>query len=165
MNEDKNINATLDIQDQNAVREQDPIQETTAQSIEGQPDPAPVQQEPDIIQDAAVAPTQAQDAKPQAQEDPESYVRFSKPYSFEKKSYAGIDLSGMEQLSAKDMIEAEKYLSKKGIISPIPEMTMEYVGFIANRATGQPIEFFTGLPPKDAIKVKNKVSGFFYGED
>jgi uracil phosphoribosyltransferase len=63
------------------------------------------------------------------------------------------------------MCEAEKYLSKKGIISPLPEMTMEYIGFIANRATGQPIEFFMKLPPKDATKVKNKVTSFFYGED
>jgi len=158
MYEDKNINATPDTQDQDAIREQDAAQEAPAQGIEGQP-------EPDIIQDAAMVTTPAQDAKPQAQEDPESYVRFSKPYPFEGKSYAGIDLGGMEQLSAKDMIEAEKYLSKKGIISPVPEMTMEYVGFIANRATGQPIEFFKGLPPKDAIKVKNAVTGFFYGED
>lgn len=159
MYEDKDISATPDTQDPA------PVQEAPVQGIEGQPDLAPVQQEPDIIQDAAMAPTPAQDAKPQAQEDPESYVRFSKPYPFEGKNYAGIDLGGMEQLSAKDMIEAEKYLSKKGIISPIPEMTMEYVGFIANRATGQPIEFFKGLPPKDATKVKNAVTGFFYGED
>ena len=122
---------------------------------------------PAIIQDAAtVAPAQAPEtATPEATEDPESYVRFHKPYFFEGNHYAGIDLKAIEDLTAKDMCEAEKYLSKKGIISPLPEMTMEYIGFIANRATGQPIEFFMQLPPKDATKVKNKVTSFFYGED
>lgn len=122
---------------------------------------------PAIIQDAAtVAPAQAPETDtPEATEDPESYVRFHKPYLFEGNHYAGIDLKAIEDLTAKDMCEAEKYLSKKGIISPLPEMTMEYIGFIANRATGQPIEFFMQLPPKDATKVKNKVTSFFYGED
>ena len=126
------------------------------------------QEAPAIIQDAAtVAPAQAPEAAPtpEATEDPESYVRFHKPYLFEGNHYAGIDLKAIEDLTAKDMCEAEKYLSKKGIISPLPEMTMEYIGFIANRATGQPIEFFMKLPPKDATKVKNKVTSFFYGED
>lgn len=98
-------------------------------------------------------------------QDPEGLVRFSKPYHFECESYTEIDLGGIEDLSAKDMIAAEKYLAKSGTISPIPEMTMEYIGFICNRATGLPVEFFKNLPPKDAIKVKNKVTSFFYGED
>ena len=123
---------------------------------------------PAIIQDAAtVTPAQATEAPPPpaAPADPERDVRFHKPYFFEGNHYAGIDLKAIEDLTAKDMCEAEKYLSKKGIISPLPEMTMEYIGFIANRATGQPIEFFMKLPPKDATKVKNKVTSFFYGED
>lgn len=121
---------------------------------------------PAIIEDAATAaPAQEDKHTAQPQDDPESYVRFHKPYFFEGSNYAGIDLGGIENLSAKDMIAAEKYLSKNGIISPIPEMTMEYIGFICNRATGQPIEFFKNLPPRDAVKVKNKVTSFFYGED
>ena len=47
----------------------------------------------------------------------------------------------------------------------VPEMTLEYACFIAARAAKQPIEFFRGLPPKDALKVKNRVTSFFYSED
>ena len=144
----------------------DPVEQDTAPEAPAQ-EQEPVQEAPapEIIQDAAAA-APAQEATPaSAPTDPDSYVRFSKPYPFEGNVYAGIDLGGIERITAKDMIEAEKYLAKNGVISPIPEMTMEYIGFIGNRATGQPIEFFKGLPPKDAIKVKNKVSGFFYGED
>lgn len=100
-----------------------------------------------------------------AEQDTENLFYFSRPYHFEGQDYTEIDLGGMENLTAKDMIAAEKYLSKSGTISPIPEMTMEYISFIANLATSQPIEFFRGLPPRDAVKVKNRVTAFFYGED
>ena len=142
------------------------IEDAAAQE-EQAPVPAPAQP-PAIIEDAAtVAPAPVQEDKPttQAQDDPESYVRFHKPYLFEGNYYAGIDLKRVENLSAKDMCEAEKYLARQGIVSPLPEMTMEYIAFIANKATGQPLEFFKQLPPKDATKVKNRVTSFFYGED
>ena len=140
------------------------IEDAAAQE-EQAPVPAPAQP-PAIIEDAATAAPAPED-KPTApaQDDPESYVRFHKPYLFEGNYYAGIDLKRVESLSAKDMCEAEKYLALQGIVSPLPEMTMEYIAFIANKATGQPLEFFKQLPPKDATKVKNRVTSFFYGED
>lgn len=91
-------------------------------------------------------------------------VKFGKPYKFEGKEYKEVDLSGLENLSAADMIAADKYLTKSGSFSITPEMTMEYSCYIAAQCSNQPIEFFTGLPSREAIKVKNKVTGFFYGE-
>ena len=91
-------------------------------------------------------------------------VKFSKPYKFEGREYTEVDLSGLEDLSAEDMISADKYLSKNGSFSVVPEMALEYACFIAAQCSGQPIEFFRRLPAKEAIKVKNKVTGFFYGE-
>lgn len=150
--------------EQDATPEAPAIIEDAAAETEQDATPAA----PAIIEDAAaVAPAPAQEDKPKAPApaDPESYVRFHKPYFFEGNHYAGIDLKAIESLTAKDMCEAEKYLNRSGIISPLPEMTMEYIAFISNKATGQPIEFFMKLPPKDATKVKNKVTSFFYGED
>ena len=100
----------------------------------------------------------------QPQEENPNLVKFSKPYAFEGRTYTEIDLGGVENITAQDMAEAEKFLTRSGIVSPLPEMTMEYIFFIANRATGQPLEFFKGLPPRDIVRVKNKVTSFFYGE-
>lgn len=101
-----------------------------------------------------------------AQEDESStLVKFIKAYRFEGKDYTEVDLSGMDGLSAEDMIAADRYLTRSGSFSVMPEMTLEYACFIAARASKQPIEFFRGLPPKDAIKVKNRVTSFFYSED
>ena len=92
-------------------------------------------------------------------------VTFNKPYRFEGDTYQSVDLSGIENIRAEDMSAADKYLTRSGNFSVMPEMTLEYALFIASRATGKPVEFFRGLPPKDALKVKNRVTSFFYGED
>jgi hypothetical protein len=95
----------------------------------------------------------------------DTVVKFSKPYTFEGDTYTEIDLSGMEHMTAQDMIDAEKYLNRSGVFSPIPEVSVKYVCFIASKAAKQPIEFFEQLPPREATKVKNKVTSFFYGEE
>ena len=69
-------------------------------------------------------------------------VKFTRPYTFEGKTYNSINLEGLETLTSKDMRDAESWLTKKGIVSATPEMSMEYAGFIASRATDLPIEFF-----------------------
>ena len=100
-----------------------------------------------------------------AEDEPSTIVKFNKPYHFEGKTYNEIDLSKLEDLTAEDMIAADKYLTRSGTVSVMPEMSLEYSCFIASRATDLPVEFFRRLPPKDAIKVKNRVTSFFYGED
>ncbi len=100
-----------------------------------------------------------------AAEETSNIVKFNKPYRFEDKTYTEIDLSGMADLTAEDMIAADKYLSRSGNFAIMPEMSIEYSCYIASRATNLPVEFFRRLPPKEAIKVKNRVTNFFYGED
>lgn len=97
-------------------------------------------------------------------EEVSSIVTFGKPYYFEGKEYESIDLSGLDNLTAENMIAADKYLTSSGVFTPMPEMNLEYALFIASTATGLPVEFFRNLPPKDAIKVKNRVTNFFYAE-
>lgn len=91
-------------------------------------------------------------------------VHFSKKYFFEDKEYEEIDLSTLEDMTATDMIAANKVLEKSGSFSFLPEMSLEYACIISARATKMPLEFFQRLHPRDAIKVKNKVTSFFYGE-
>ena len=96
--------------------------------------------------------------------DTSMIVKFSRKYTFEDKEYEELDLSGLENMSATDMIAANKILEKSGSFSFLPEMSLEYACIISARATKIPVEFFKSLHPKDAIKVKNRVTSFFYGE-
>ncbi len=92
-------------------------------------------------------------------------VVFKKPFIFEGDTYASIDLSGLESLSAADMIAVNKTMERSGTVNVLPEMSLEYACLISARATGMPVEFFKALPPKEALKIKNRVTNFLYGED
>lgn len=104
-------------------------------------------------------------AQPEAAPDESFIVKFNKPYRFEGDTFQSVDLSGLENLSAEDMVAADKYLTRSGNFTVMPEMTLEYALFIAAKCADKPIEFFLKLPPKEALKVKNRVTSFFYGED
>lgn len=92
-------------------------------------------------------------------------VVFDKPYRFEGTEYTELDMSGLENIRAIDMIDANRALCGTGDYFAVPEMQMGYALVIAARATGMPIEFFYNMPPKAAMKVKGKVVSFFYGRD
>lgn len=92
-------------------------------------------------------------------------VVFNKPYTFEGTTYTKVDLSGLDNLTAADMIAANKVLDRTGSFTFLPEMSLEYACIIAGKATNLPIEFFKGLHPREAVKVKNRVTAFFYGTD
>ena len=105
-------------------------------------------------------------ADPAPQDDDSNLVIvFKKPYRFEGKTYTQVDLSGMDNLTAENMIDASNYLTRKGNIAPTPEMNIEYACYIASVAADLPVEFFRQLPVREAVKVKNRVTSFFFGED
>lgn len=92
-------------------------------------------------------------------------VVFNKPYTFEGTTYTKVDLSGLDNLTAADMIAANKVLDRTGSFTFLPEMSLEYACIIAAKAANLPVEFFKGLHPREAVKVKNRVTAFFYGTD
>mgnify|MGYP001025553614 CR=1 FL=1 len=93
-------------------------------------------------------------------ENKEGVVEFKKTYTFEGKEYTSIDLSGIDDLSGNDLLEADKIYSASGQFSPVPELTLAYTFAIASRATKLPLEFFYNLPAREALKVKNEVVRF-----
>lgn len=92
-------------------------------------------------------------------------VEFTKVYQFEGETISKIDMSGMEGITANDLIKANKVLQASGVVSVMPETNLEYAMIIAASATSRPVEFFKGLAPRDAMKIKNKVTSFFFGEE
>ncbi len=118
----------------------------------------------DAAVEAAKAPA-AGTAPSAAQTETENYIKFAKPYTFEDETYDGVDLSGIEDLSARDMITVQRKLDRTGAVSALPEMSMEYALTFASMGSKLPVEFFEGLPPREAMKVKNRVTLFFYGAE
>lgn len=92
-------------------------------------------------------------------------VVLSKEYNFEGEKISEIDFSGLENVTAKTMIKANKVLTTSGDVQILPESSLHYALIIAADCTKHPIEFYEMLSPKDAMKIKNTVTAFFYGEE
>lgn len=93
------------------------------------------------------------------------HVKLSKTYEFEGRQISEIDLSGLEDLTAEDLIQAGKTYSSAGNVSAVRELDLEYTLYVAMLKTGLPIEFYHQLASRDAMKIKNRVTTFIYGED
>lgn len=110
--------------------------------------------------------TEVKTTEMRGQESGNEYlVQFKKPVKFEGASYDSVDLSGLEELIAADMIAVNKIIERGGTVNILPEMSLEYACLISSKVSGKPVEFFNALPPKEALKVKNCVTGFLFGED
>ena len=92
-------------------------------------------------------------------------VSLSKDYNFDGEKVKTIDFSGLEKVTAKTMIKANKVLTTAGDVQLLPESSLHYALIIASECTKYPIEFYERLAPRDAMKVKNTVTAFFYGEE
>ena len=89
-------------------------------------------------------------------------IILKKTYTFEGAEYNEIDLAAIQDLKAKDLIQADKIFASTGQMSTMNEMSLGYACIIASNATQKPIEFFQELPANEAIKLKNTVARFFY---
>lgn len=87
-------------------------------------------------------------------------VEFSAPYVFEGAEYTEVDLSGLTALTGQDYQEIEAIVTSRGQISIMAERTLSGAIVIASRASKQPLEFFNGLPIKEALAVRNMVIAF-----
>lgn len=107
--------------------------------------------------------------EPEETEDDELYVKFGSPYKFEGKTYEGLDLSGLYDLTGRDYIDCERYCKRKSSfeesVDPMKEFSMPFVMACACRATDKPIEFFERMSIRNLVLIKNAVVGFLYGED
>ena len=85
-------------------------------------------------------------------------MKFEKPYVYDGKEYREIDLSGVADITSMNESEAENRLVRAGFT--ITEVTSLYLYscIIASMVTGQPEDFFTGLPFEEVLKLRVAVN-------
>jgi hypothetical protein len=97
----------------------------------------------------------------------ENMIELKKPYVFDDEEYKSIDLSGLENLTMQDAIDAQKEVVGNGedqVILYAPEASQAFLDEVAARASGKPMEFFTGLPLHEAVKVRGTVNAASFFE-
>lgn len=117
----------------------------------------------------ALQATQAENGTEGAEDtEPEDLVlRFAKPYKFGGMEYTEVDLSGLEDVTAGVLESVGKIVAKKnpGMNPALQEMSLTFCIYLAQRVAKLPLEFFTGLPSKEGIKLKAMVTNFLYAGD
>ncbi len=89
----------------------------------------------------------------------ENHVLYlEQPYSFKGKEYTEIDLAGLADLTCMNESEAENRMAREGFMVVETSFNYLYACCIASMATGLPEEFFTGLPLRELLKLKNEVN-------
>ena len=86
------------------------------------------------------------------------YITFEKPYSFKGEVYTGVDLSAIANMTIMNESEAENRLAREGFVITETSTNYLFACVLASMATGLPEEFFTGLPLKETLKLKNAVN-------
>lgn len=92
---------------------------------------------PDVkVEGAPVESEQAEEKK--------HIVTFKRPYLFERKEYTEVDLGGLEKLTVKDAIDAQRQLFSQQEVaaSLLTETTTAFAQALAVKASGKPVEFF-----------------------
>lgn len=92
-------------------------------------------------------------------------IKFKKPYKFEDHEYTEIDLSGIEDMTTAQMIQAERIFERGGAVSALKEMNVEFACIVASMVTDKPVEFFNGLPGREGGKIQKQVSAYFFEQD
>lgn len=92
-------------------------------------------------------------------EDNENHIlKFKKPYIFKGQEYTEIDLSGLANMTSMNESEAENRLVMNGVTITEPSYNYLYACIMASMATGQPEEFFKGLPIAEVLELKAAVN-------
>lgn len=120
-----------------------------------------------IKKDASLEATAAEVVASNVSEEDDLLIKLKKPYVFERVEYKEVDLRGLRDLKASDMITINNRMKRRsgGSIDVMPEVTLEYAAEIAAMGSKQPIEFFTNLPASESMAVKNAVLGFLFGSE
>lgn len=92
-------------------------------------------------------------------------IPLKNPVTFEGKTYDCIDLTGLENLCAMDMIKVNRRLARMGNSEAIQENSLEYALNIAAEASFLPIEFFEQLKCSIAMRVRTCVTLFLFRQE
>lgn len=88
---------------------------------------------------------------------------LSKPYEYNGETYKIIPVDGLAELNSLNASAAENELTKEGFIITATTFNYLYACILLGMATNHPTEFYTGLPLKELLNVKNTAnnSDFF----
>jgi hypothetical protein len=93
--------------------------------------------------------------------DSKCIIRLSHPYKYDDEEISELDMSGIENLTGRDIKKAQAIMTRHGNVTTFLESNVEFLQLMAAAACGKEVEFIEELNAKDTTRVKNWVSGYF----
>lgn len=85
-------------------------------------------------------------------------MKLDTPYEYEGETYSEIDLSGVADLNAMHLSEAENRMTKAGFLVTENSFNFLYACIIGGMAVKKPEAFFLGMPLRELLKLKAAVN-------
>jgi hypothetical protein len=119
--------------------------------------------EVDTVENEPEDTTQEEIEKETIEEDRNGkfFVRFFQKYKYKDKEIEGIDMSGLQDLTARDAQRVDRIMARLGHFPQNKFNDSVYAKHIAVIATGMSLEFFNDLQIRDMLLITAKVNSYF----
>ena len=87
---------------------------------------------------------------------------LSSPFKYNGKEITGIDLSGLLDLTAHDLVEIDMEMQRRGFTGHRIEMTRQYAMLVAAKINHMPYDFCDRMSARDSIRLKDTLTVFLY---
>ena len=89
-------------------------------------------------------------------------LKLKKPVEFEGKRYEEIDLSGLDELTGRDIRELDRLFKMKGgrVGGSVKEFDSIYIQLVAAKASNLPLELFDCINIRDATALEVEIRNF-----
>lgn len=95
-------------------------------------------------------------------EKPTLIIKLTESFLWDGEEVKEVDLSGLYDLTAEDMLRVDDQMRIRGFSGMNPEITRQYALLVAAKINHKPHEWLNRLKARDAVRIKNVVAGFFF---
>lgn len=89
-------------------------------------------------------------------------LTLGQPYKYDGDEIKEIDLSGLLDLNARDLVEIDKEMTRQGFTGSRIELTRQYAMLVAAKVADKPYNFCDRMSARDSIRLKEYVTTFLY---
>lgn len=116
------------------------------------------------IEGGAVENTAPQAENKKTEKDIKDLMKLTlgQPFKYDSKEIKEIDLSGLLDLTARDLVEIDREMIRQGFTGSRIELTRQYAMLVAAKVADKPYDFCDRMNARDSIRLKEYVTTFLY---
>lgn len=88
--------------------------------------------------------------------------KLNQSFKYDGKEITELDLSGLLDLNARDLVDIDREMTRRGFTGARTELTRQYAMLVAARCVKKPWDFCDRMSARDSIRLKEYVVTFFY---